>query len=262
MSKALVYIVLVLSGTLFSCVTAVAQRQPVTLRVDSNAPEAAVYVDGERIGRAGARFFTIGPGAREVELVLTRRYSWSVPPISARLNHLVAGDTVAITLHFPYYYRFESVPHHAEVRLVNGNRTTPLGYTPTTIERKTPLSGSIDLELDGFRTKTVDPGSSIWNFHSVDLEPLDPAVDPSRLMLSRPERRRRWIDYAAVGTALVAGALAVHFKFEADERFDRYQETGDPDLRRGIKRYDVYSGIALGVMQAGVGVFAIRLALR
>ena len=56
--------------------------------------------------------------------------------------------------------------------------------------------------------------------------------------------------------------MAVHFKFKADRRYDRYVETGDPALRPAIKRYDTYSGVALGVMQAGAGLFAVRLILR
>ena len=48
----------------------------------------------------------------------------------------------------------------------------------------------------------------------------------------------------------------------ADNRFDRYQETGDPLLRPTIRTYDTRSAVALGAMQAGVGVFAIRLVLR
>jgi hypothetical protein len=130
------------------------------------------------------------------------------------------------------------------------------------VESRIRLTGRIEFSLDGFKPDSVTPGAELWNLHAVDLQPADTDRDAARLALSAPSTRKTWIDYVAVGTALAAGALAVHFKFEADRRYDRYRKTGDPDLRPGIKRYDVYSGVALGVMQAGVGLFAIRLALR
>ncbi len=77
-----------------------------------------------------------------------------------------------------------------------------------------------------------------------------------------PIPRRRWIDAAAVTTALVAGAVAVHFKRKADARYDIYRVTGDPTLRPVIRDYDTKSGVAAGVMQAGVTVFAVRLLRR
>lgn len=80
------------------------------------------------------------------------------------------------------------------------------------------------------------------------------------ISVAEPARSKRtWIDYAAVSGALVAGAVAVHYKMKADARYDVYRQTGDPTLRPEIRRLDTRSGIAVGAMQVGITVFAIRL---
>jgi hypothetical protein len=77
-----------------------------------------------------------------------------------------------------------------------------------------------------------------------------------------PPKRRAWIDYAALGTAVAAGVLAIHYKFKADDLYSQYEQTRDQSVRQEIKSYDVRSGVAFGVMQGGIGLFALRLALR
>ena len=72
-------------------------------------------------------------------------------------------------------------------------------------------------------------------------------------------KRRKWINYTAAGTSVVAGILAIHFRTKADNRFDDYLETGNPALKKQVQRLDVQSGLALGAMQIGVGVIAFRL---
>ena len=68
-----------------------------------------------------------------------------------------------------------------------------------------------------------------------------------------------WIDYVAIGTAIAGGILAVHYRTKADNRFDDYNETRDPALKSDVKQLDLYSGVALGAMQVGLGVIAFRL---
>jgi hypothetical protein len=238
------------------------QQAAVVLQLETNAPSARVYADHILLGTASERFFSMGEGEHEIRLVAADQFSWSIPPVVTRIDSGIAGDTIAVRLDFPYYYRLESTPFDAEVDLRDGLVVRPLGFTPSTVESATPLTGVLDIRLAGFKTESIVPGAELWNLHVIRLEPLEETGDVSRFALSPPPSRRRWIDYAAIGTALVAGGVAVHFKFKADRRYDRYVETGDPTLRPTIKRYDTYSGVALGVMQAGAGLFAVRLILR
>jgi hypothetical protein len=81
-----------------------------------------------------------------------------------------------------------------------------------------------------------------------------------RLVFSQPEPgRRRWIDVVSLSGAVVAGALAVHFRTKADNRFEDWEADKQLALKRDIQRLDVLSGVSTGVMQVGIGVFAFRL---
>jgi hypothetical protein len=64
---------------------------------------------------------------------------------------------------------------------------------------------------------------------------------------------------APAGVTLAAGIVAVLFKQEADARYDRYLRTADASLLSDAKKYDIYSGAALAVLQIGLGYFLYRL---
>ncbi len=229
--------------------------------VETNHPQAAVYADEVLLGRAAERVFRVPHGVEFIRLVAGAKANWSIPP---RVWEVTPGtsDTATVRLDFPYYYRFESAPFGASV-LDGGNEERLLGQTPLTRSFPDPLTRRVVIALEGYEPREISPGSDIWNVHSVELRPInDDAQAGTDVAWRPPQTRRRWIDYAALGTAAVAGVLAVHYKFKADRRYDVYRDTGDPALRPDIKRYDVYSGVALGVMQGSLGLFAIRLALR
>src|SRR5690606_38562376 len=140
---------------------------------------------------------------------------------------------------------------------------TPLDYTSAA-----PLEGALVVQEPGFVLVRLTPGREVWNAYGVTLSPESPS-DPTaaRVAWKPPRRSRAWIDYAAIGTALAAGAVAVHYKFKADRLYADYVDPEtDPALRPQLQdrfsRFDTYSGVSFGVMQAGIGLFAIRLALR
>jgi len=75
-----------------------------------------------------------------------------------------------------------------------------------------------------------------------------------------PKARKDWVSIAATASAFAAGALAIHFRTRADNRFSDYQKSGKESLRSDVQRLDVQSGVALGVMHAGLGIVVFRLA--
>jgi hypothetical protein len=166
----------------------------------------------------------------------------------------------------PYYYRIESVPYRAQVFVQADGRKELMGETPVTFTRPEPLESVIVVEKRGYAPTEIDPGGDRWNRHVVMLTRAERAADgksDAEVAWTPPRARTsKWIDYGSVGLAVVSAIVSVHYKFKADALYDEYEETGDPLLERRIKRLDTRSGIALGAMQVGLGVFAIRLALR
>ncbi len=113
----------------------------------------------------------------------------------------------------------------------------------------------------GYVPAIIRPGWVEWNRHRGLLQLLEaatPDVQPWRPTV----RRRHWITYAALGVAVAATAVSIHYKFQADRLYARYKETGDPALHPRIRSLDLRAGIALGVAQLGLGVAAFRLIFR
>lgn len=232
------------------------------VHVRTNHTDASLFADSLEIGPVTDAAVAVPIGTRVLRLVPHGFGGWSVPPVTAALTP-GAGDTVAVRLDFPYRYRVETMPYGATVHLEDEAGWTRLGTTPLVYTSEQPLSERLVIEKAGFVLVRAEPGTSLWNIHRLTLQPVpDAAPDAARVDWRPPRQRRAWIDYAAIGTAVAAGAVAVHYKFKADRLYARYQETTDPGLRPQIKEYDTYSAVSLGVMQAGIGLFAIRLILR
>ncbi len=240
-------------------------RQQRVVILDTNYPAAMVFADSVWLGRASMETFSIPVESQSLRLVPPDVDAWSIKPVAAGLSDYPRADTVRLSLYFPYHYRVESMPFGARVYVEGARGRDLLGETPLDYSVKEPLQGTFVLERPGYEVMRVDAGDQLWNRASVALRPdqnLAPVSSGPDVSLVSPGRRHTWIDIAALGTALTAGVLAVHFKTKADHRFDRYKETGDPSLRPIVNRFDTYSGVALGVSQAGLGLFALRLILR
>lgn len=235
--------------------------------IDTNLPDAVLYADSLRLGRVGEGLVHVPAWARMLRLV-PEVDAWSVEPLmrplpASAFEETTGGDTLRLSMRFPYHYAIESVPFGASVYLEEENARAELGTTPLVYRAEAPLTGVLVVERQGYGPVRLEPGADVWNREVLVLEPLIPAgVATVEMDWNPPAPRRRWIDVAALGLAAVGGATAVYYKFKADDRYDVYQETGDPALRPEIRRYDLYSGVALGAMQVGVGVFALRLVLR
>lgn len=233
------------------------------VRIETNYPDAVVYADSVRLGRIYGETVSVPSSVRTFRLLPPEVDTWSIAPVT-RTVEAAPGDTVVLRIDFPYHYRVESIPFGAAVHIESREGDLRrIGTTPALYSAETPIQGSLVIERPGFVIERLEPGEEIWNRHVVELSPSD-NVDLAAVEVNwkPPSRHRAWIDYVALGGAVAAGAVAIHYKFKADDLYARYEDTGDPALRDDIKGYDLRSGIALGAMQVGIGIFAVRLALR
>jgi len=230
------------------------------IEVVTNVGTADVFVDGEWKGKASQKVFSIASDAKLLVVSPQGGDAWSVEAISFDLasNGPQRVGAVQLDAMFPFYYRIASMPPGANIFDQNGAR---IGVTPITLTRLEPLVGSIELSMEGFEASSVDVGDDIWNSTFVELRPVSSNALQAEGGFVDKRKRRRWINYAATATAIVGGALSVHYRTKADNRFDDFGVSGDPRLKSDIRRLDINSGVALGFMQAGVGVLALRLAL-
>ena len=251
----LILLVLVVSGAF----SGVAAQQSATIRLDTNLPEALVYSDSVYIGRASNEYFKVPAGQSRLGIVAPNVDSWSMQPQYVELD-MIPGDTLDVTLAFPYSYQIESVPFEAQVFFEQPEARTLVGETPLLYETEEPLRGMLVIAKAGYQVERYTPGEEIWNHHRTVLSrDLEESISE---VIWRPEKRAsRWVEIAAGGLAIASGIAAIRFKTKADRRYSRYELSGDPTLRSGFERYDRYAAISLGAMQVGVGVLAVRLVL-
>ncbi len=188
--------------------------------------------------------------------------AWNPRGASAAVT-LVAGDTLRVSLPLPVRYRVESVPLGAALT-VDGR---PAGTTPATLDLPRGTRAALVARLDGHADATAELAGDGGTVGLV-LRPTAPGA-PAVVLLptQRSARTRTWIDVGVGALAVAAGAVAVHYKFRANRLDDRYRDPDGPDfgdetLRTEAESLDVRSGLALGVMQAGLVGLAVRFVLR
>ncbi|MEM1114857.1 MAG: hypothetical protein AAF845_12025 [Bacteroidota bacterium] len=242
-----------------------ASGQDAALYVEAAGAEA-VFVNNVRVGAPGT-WLTVVPGELTVRAVDDAE-AWD-PRIAEATVVLAAGDSTRLPLDLPRRLRIETLPIRAEVARVRADGTEePLGTAPLTVDL--PEAERLDLvaRLEGYdaarRTVEADADAPV-----VLLLRPHPETDTEVALLptERSTRGRTLADVGIGAAALAAGALAVHLKFRADAADDRYRsesspEFGDEALRQEALRLDRLSAIALGGMQVGVGVLAVRFVLR
>lgn len=262
---------LVLIGAIFIAVLPASGQAPhnsetddetVGIRIETNSPDASLYIDSTFVGGVPTGVLTVPAETKRIRLVHRDANTWSIPPVEILLD-ADPDDTVNVELNFDYHYRIESMPFGARVLLEEGEERIVLGSTPLLHTSDSPLEGRLAVEKPGYAIERFEPGREVWNRYVISLSPAE-VVHPTAAQVDwkPPRKRRRWVDYAAIGTALAAGAFAIHYKFKADDLYSEYEETANPSLPPEISAYDTRAGVAFGVMQAGIGIFAIRLLIR
>jgi len=233
--------------------------QPV---VRTNLPGATLFADSVRLGPSAQGLWVIPKTTKRLRLVAPENEAWSIAPLTKEIRGVIE-DSSSLVLNFPYYHRIESVPFGASVQLETSEGRQGVGETPLVYKSIILLDGQFVVRMDGYAVQRITPGTEVWNRYDITLSQA--AEDDPRVAEVRwhpPRKPNRWIDYVTVGTSVAAGIIAIHYKFKADRLYDRYEETTNPALRPDINRYDKRSSIALGVMEASLGIFAIRLILR
>ncbi len=228
------------------------QRQ---LTVSSNADSAMVYVDGNWVGLVSGSPFSIPQGAQSVTVRPPLGGAWSIEPLWFDVSEQTGART-ELNAAFDHHYQFVSAPSGAFV--FHGQQQ--LGVTPFLHRTPSPLTEDIRFSLPGYMDVRMKAGDDLWNRVPATLEPLASTAEAVRSDHILEDRGPDWINVSATATAFIAGALAIHYRTKADNRFDDFGVTGKQSLRSDIRRLDVQSGVALGVMQAGLGLVAIRLA--
>ena len=225
--------------------------------LESNMAEAFVFADSVYMGKASQGEYQIDWAASELRVVPPQLDSWAISSLKEDISNF-KGDSLYLNLNFPYYYNVESIPYDARVFVEKQQERILLGSTPLLYKSNDPLRGMLLITKEGYEPQRLSPGEDIWNNHRLEMVPNSVGEELAETFWYPETRSNKWIDYVAGGVALASGILSIHYKTKANRRYNVYEENGDPALRSGFERYDRYAAYALGTMQVGIGVLAVR----
>jgi hypothetical protein len=163
----------------------------------------------------------------------------------------------------PGMVELDSEPRHAEV--FSGDSL--LGRTPLRLSRT--LLGGLTVwypSRDAWNAQALRPDTTAV---SAELGVLLLRFSVRELFGAMPAGRARSLDEGwsipltgvmlPAGLSLAAGVAAVMLKQHADGLYDDYLLTGDESLLSQTKKYDIYAGVSLALLQVGLGYFIYRL---
>lgn len=122
-----------------------------------------------------------------------------------------------------------------------------IGYTPL---RLTEKISSFSILKSGFSRKEVAPDYS-RQILKVQLEKIYLDEQPSFF-------KTNYFNLLIVSAAAFGG-VAAFLKLKADDKFDLYQSTGDQKFLNETRNYDLYSGVAFGILQINFGILVYNL---
>jgi hypothetical protein len=223
--------------------------RPGMVELASDPGGAEVFLGDSLLGRTPMR---IARGqAKQIRVYYPSRNAWEaqVLPLPAAMPG--AGEGVVL-LRFRRSILLRSLPHGAKV--FRGD--TLCGSTPLRVHAG---DGPLRLEALGFEGADWDPSSTTRGEYLLMLRPLDEDA------ATGVELRGGGFSLPAAdvllpaGAGLLAGVAAVILKRQADAEYDQYLATGDEELLSQTKKYDIYAGVSLALLQLGLGYFIYRL---
>jgi hypothetical protein len=151
-----------------------------------------------------------------------------------------------------YYYFLNSTPFNAEVYY----KDSLLGLTPVRFSSHEKLNGKIILKKSGYENAEFDLAD--YNFETgkeIFLKSLlvqeDNIVQKNKRTTFVKKRNLAGI----IATSLLSvtgGALAYNYKEKANDFYSQYVNYGSTSNLDKSKRYDIYYGLSLAVMQVSL----------
>jgi len=215
--------------------------------VESEPRSAEVYRGDSLLGRTPLRVSRAL--ADSLTVYYPGRAVWGAR--SKELRCPMPGEREGVVfVRFEARLRLRSVPHGAAV--FRGD--TLLGHTPLDVPRDSSLltlraAGYSDVSL---RADVVEDEAHIVTLHAEQSAPM---LEEWKGDISAPGLRVA----VPAGLALIAGVASVMFKQHADGLYEDYLRKPDGALLSEVKKYDIYAGISLAIVQVGLGYLVYLL---
>jgi len=212
-----------------------------------------VTVDGQFKGLTPTGTLTLAPGRHRVVVRHPSRTNWLDQDWMQEVN-IAPDDTVVVKVVFKKSYSINSEPFGAEV-FMDGKK---MGETPLFINLNENEIKDVTISHEGYRDTTVTLGGNRTRFVDVRLKPRVKETDlslPDEIVQERDRSTSKVLLYSAIGLSVVSGALALYFRDQGNESYDKYLSTGDPaqfnQFYDDAKRFDRYAAASFVTFQVG-----------
>ncbi len=160
-----------------------------------------------------------------------------------------------------YFYFINSSPFNAEVYY----KDSLLGLTPVRFFSEIKIEGNIILKKKGYEDFVFDMKQ--YNFEKGteiilnSLFPKEEKIVIKNKNINLIEKRNLKGILASAIVSLTTGALAYNSKEKANDFYNLYLENRNQDNLDKSRKYDVYSGISLAIMQVSIAALIYFLFL-
>jgi len=224
------------------------------LRITSEPPGLRIFNDTAFIGTTPYESGALPAGIFRFRVFGADPGRWASPGIFDSAM-LVEGETVERHVVLPRFVRISTDPDGAEIRLGD----SVLGRTP--LFALLP-QGAVTLSAirAGYRDRLLMVPAGLGSVHAVMTPAGTGAAVRSPLAGTGSKSPAPLI--VAGSVAVVSGAVSAYLKTRADHYYDDYRVSGDGATLDRVRRFDLFSGIALGVTELSLGYLIMELLSR
>lgn len=225
---------------LFAAVEICAQNCTATLQIETNKDSSLIFVDDNFKG-FGRIKIEVNPG----------KYFIGIKENTAKWNGQEIYDSVNIKLCGKEYLRSYNLSDKIYIE------TKPDNAAIFVYDSLTAFSPNF-VSVDQFQTVKLKKGNAGKSFHSSELSAYNNiSLDFTTAPRNGSFTNSTWFK-VLLGSAAVFGATAAYYKIQADKKYDQYVEEKNPVLLDDVDRYDLYSGVAFGLLQINFGYLIYR----
>jgi hypothetical protein len=228
------------------------QEEATFISIYSSPSKIQIRLNSVILGTTPMERISIKPGSHLIEAVANNPGIWNHTNVIKRFN-IYAGQDTTIFIQFTRGVKINSLPFNAKLISDKGL----LGSTPLTIPFEENLGKEFHLEKPGYKTYTFlleDPQSKLFTMQKIELKS---SSDESQSFTHSLFRTRTKSKFLFLTGTVAAHWLAFYFKNLADDNFEKYLTTGNPNLMskywNNTQKFDRYSNISLGISYAFLG---------
>ncbi|MFQ5648953.1 MAG: PEGA domain-containing protein [bacterium] len=219
------------------------------LKMNTSHTGLAVKIDGAFVGYTPLNLLQLDSGPHKIHVAHPDRSNWLDTDWVEQVE-IAPNDTLTVNVMFQRSFSINSQPYGAAVYLEN----EPVGETPVFVRIVEGETKQVTLSKTGYRDSTFTLGGETTQFYDITLQRSSHDFDPQLQGFKQKGKSKTKVHFfTALGLAVASGTLALYFRSKADNKYDRYLETGNPrtfnKFYDDAKKFDKLAAVSFGTFQ-------------